>query len=68
MIVQGNMVRAISFLKPWRGKVGRDDKRDIDMTQGQRESLVMRGLAEFVEERPEHRGKKNQRESAASAE
>ena len=68
MIVNGNMVRAVSFLKPWRGKVGRDDKRDIDMTQGQREILVMRGLAEFVEEKTEPRGKKNQRESAAIVE
>ncbi len=58
------MVRAVRFIREWRGKMGRDDKRDIDMTFGQRELLVMRGFAEWVDDPPKQERRKQQRESA----
>lgn len=58
------MIRAVRFIREWRGKIGRDDKRDIDLTFGQRELLVGRGFAEWEDEVPEKPKKKPQRESA----
>ncbi len=73
------MVRSVRFIREWHGKLGQNDKRDIDMTFGQRELLVMRGFAEWVDgpvenpPEPQHfreghspRKQKPQRESAAT--
>lgn len=61
------MIRAVRFIREWRGKIGRDDKRDEYLTFGQRELLVMRGFAEWEDAEkpatPQRKGK-NQRESA----
>jgi hypothetical protein len=61
------VIRAVRFIKEWRGKLNRDDKRDTDLTMGQRELLVMRGFAEWVDDPPK-REKRQQRESAAATE
>lgn len=43
------MIRAVQFIREWRGKMGRNDSRDIELTYGQRELLVMRGFARWDE-------------------
>lgn len=43
------MLRAIRFLRMWQGKTGLNEKRDAEMTMGQRELLVTRGIAEWVD-------------------
>lgn len=43
------MIRAVQFIREWRGKLGRDDVRDIELTYGQRELLVQRGFARWDE-------------------
>ena len=63
------MVRGIRFVREWRGKIGRNDLRDIDMTMGQRELLIQRGFAEWDdEEKPPANSKpirRTQRESVS---
>lgn len=59
---QGCPVRGVRFIREWRFKMGRDDKRDEYLTMGQRELLVARGFAVWDDTKP----KKHQRESAVS--
>jgi len=44
------MMRAIRFLRQWEGKTGQNDVRDAGLSNGQRELLVTRGIAEYVDE------------------
>jgi len=60
------MVRAVRFIREWRGKMGRDDKRDEYLTFGQRELLVMRGFAEWDDSSLKPEKRKHQRESAVN--
>ena len=60
------MIRAVRFIREWRGKLGRDDVRDVDLTNGQRELLIARGFAEWIEDPPQR--KRNQREEVKKCE
>lgn len=60
------MIRAVRFIKEWRFKMGRDDKRDVDLTFGQRELLVARGFAVWDDAPARETKRKNQRESAVT--